>query len=77
MNLSKNFTLEELTFFYDDENDYIVLNQEHKMFDVYQLLITDLLELSGEQLSELKEMMPDNLLNLLEIILQVVARRGL
>jgi CO dehydrogenase/acetyl-CoA synthase beta subunit len=74
-NLNNN-TLDELTFFYDDENDHIVLNQEHKLFDAYQLIIMDLLELSGEQLKELKEITPDSLLNLIEIILQVVARRA-
>jgi hypothetical protein len=67
--------LDELTFFYDDKADFIIFNKEHKLFDTYQLFVTDLLDFTKNQLIELKETFPERLLNVLEIVLQVVNAR--
>ena len=71
-------TLAELTFFYDDERDFIIFNQEHELFEPYHLFVMDLLEFTDKQLVELTKTAPKSLLNVFEIVLQVMkVRQGL
>ena len=70
------YTLDEVALFYDKRSDFIVVNQEHKLFDIYKSFIVDLLGFTKSQLVELKETFPESIKSTLEVILQVLEVRA-
>lgn len=70
------YTLDEVTLFYDKKTDFIILNQDHELFDIYKSFIMDLLGSTESLLVELKETFPESMQNTLEIVLQVAKARA-
>lgn len=69
-------TLEELTFFYDDKSNYIVLNEENKLFELYKALVLDLLECTCTQLLNMIPNAPASVRNAISIVSNVLKIRA-
>lgn len=72
----EGYKLGELTFFYDEQNDYIVMNEENKLFEMYRSLVLDLLECTDTQLLEMVPDVPDSIRNAISIVSYVIRKRN-
>lgn len=68
--------LKDLTLFYDADQDYIVFNYSHPLFEPYQCLVMDMLELEIDTLKEIIAKCPESLLDVMMIIIEVLKVRN-
>lgn len=65
----------DLTTYYDKENDLVILNRDHRYYELYAGIVTEAMQLTEESLLNLFNIMPDDMLddlgNLLKILIIV------
>ena len=67
--------LKDLTIYYDKENDLVILNRDHRYYELYEEMVTEAMQLTEESLLNLFDIMPDDTVddfgNLLKILIIV------
>ena len=52
--------LAKLTFYYDSDNDLVVLNADHRYFEQYREMVTGLIKCSDHDLLNMFDKLPDD-----------------
>lgn len=67
--------LKDLTTYYDKENDLVVLNRDHKYYELYEEIVTEAMKYTEDGLLNLFDIMPEDMFddigNLLKMLLTV------
>lgn len=68
-------TLKELTLYYDQEEDYLVLNQDNKKFDFYKKLAEAYLGSDAKKREKLMQKAPESIQETIQVLSACVTKR--